>query len=80
MQNAFLSADNLEKNWIRAGPEFGAEQGKLYIVIRAMYGLEDASAAFGSFMAKKLDKIGLKYIPDDPDVLIIPAIKPDGEE
>ena len=24
VQNAFLSADNLEKHWIRGGPEFGA--------------------------------------------------------
>ena len=27
VQNAFLSADNLENHWIRAGPESGAEQG-----------------------------------------------------
>ena len=25
VKNAFLSADNLEKHWIRARPEFGAE-------------------------------------------------------
>ena len=25
VQNAFLSADNLEKHWLRAGPEFGPE-------------------------------------------------------
>ena len=27
VQNAFLNANNLEKHWIRAGPEFGEEQG-----------------------------------------------------
>ena len=31
-------------------------------------------------MAKKLDKIGFKYIPAEPDVWLIPAIKPAGEE
>ena len=36
VQNAFLSAENLEKHWIRAGPEFGAEKGKVFIVIRVM--------------------------------------------
>ena len=28
VQNAFLSANNLEKHWLRAGPEFGPEQTK----------------------------------------------------
>ena len=46
VQNAFLSAKNLEKHWIKAGPEFGAEQGKIFIVVRALYGLKSASAAF----------------------------------
>ena len=80
VQNAFLSADNLEKHWIRAGPEFGAEQGKVFIVVRALYGLKSASAAFRSFMAKRLDEIGFKSSHADPDVWLRPAVKPDGEE
>ena len=55
VQNAFLSADNLEKHWIRAGPEFRAEQGNLFIVVIALYGLKSVSAVFRSFMEKKLD-------------------------
>ena len=46
VQNAFLSAKNLEKHWIRAGPEFRSEQGKIFIVVRALYGLKLASPAF----------------------------------
>ena len=80
VQNAFLSADNLEKHWIRAGPEFGAEQGKVFIVVRALYGLKSASAAFRAFMAKQLDEIGFKSSPADPDVWLRPAVKDDGEE
>ena len=68
VQHAFLSADNLEQNWIRAGPEFGAEQRKLLIVIRALHGLKSASAAFRYFMAKKLYEIGFKSSSSDPDV------------
>ena len=37
VQNASLSANNLEKHWLRAGPEFGPEQGKVFIVVRALY-------------------------------------------
>ena len=46
VQNAFLSANNLEKHWLRAGPEFGPEQEKAFIVVRALYGLKSASATF----------------------------------
>ena len=80
IQNAFLSAPNLEKNWIRAGPEFGAEQGKVFIVTRALYGLKSACAAFRAFMAKKLDEIGFKSSPADPDVWLRPGIKDDGSK
>ena len=80
VQNELLSADNLKTHWIRAGTESGAEQGKVFIIVRALYGLKSASVAFGSLMAKKSDEIGFKYISDDPDVWLRPAIKPDGEE
>ena len=53
VQNKFLSADNIEKNWIRSGPEFGLEQGRVFIIVRALCGLKSASAAFRYFMAKK---------------------------
>ena len=46
IQNPFPSAPNLEKHWIKAGSEFGAEKGKIFLVIRALYGLKSASAAF----------------------------------
>ena len=53
MQNAFLSEYNIEEHCIRAGPELGAEQGEVFIVVRVLYGMKSASAAFRSFMAKK---------------------------
>ena len=80
VQNAFLSAPAMEKHWMKAGEEFGAEQGKTFIVVRALYGLKSASAAFRSFMASKLDDIGFKSSMADPDVWMRPAIKSDGTE
>ena len=67
-QNAFLNANNLEKHWLRAGPEFGTDQGKVFIVVRSLYGLKSASAAFTAFMARKLDDIEFQLSPADPDV------------
>jgi hypothetical protein len=79
VQNAFLTAPNKEKCWIKAGPEFGDNQGKIYIVARALYGLKSAGASFRSFTAKCLDGMGFKSCPADPDVWMRVAIKSDGE-
>ena len=77
VQNAFLTPTNLEKHWIRAGPEFGANEGKVFIVRRALYGLKSASASFcSSMMAKCFDELlGFKSTHADPDVWIQPAKK-----
>ena len=80
VQNAFLSVNNLEKHWLRAGPVFGPEQGKVFIVVRNLYGLKSASAVFRVFMARKLDEIGFQSIPADPGVWLRPAVKFNGEE
>ena len=62
VKNAFLNAPCKEKVWWRAGPEFGADQGKILLVVRALYGLKSASVSFRSFMAKYLDELGLMQI------------------
>ena len=63
IQNAFLTAPNLEKCYMIAGPEFGDEQGKLFIVRRALYGLKSSAAAFRNFLA-----LGFMSSHADPDV------------
>lgn len=79
VKNAFLSAPNLEKVWIRAGPEFAEEdQGKVFIVKCAFYGLKSASVAFRNYLAEKLDHMGFKSSVADPDVWMRPSIKQDG--
>eukprot|EP00978_Attheya_sp_CCMP212_P009047 scaffold21332_cov42-Attheya_sp.AAC.1 len=80
VQNAFLTAPNKEKVWIRAGPEFGPEEGTIFLVTRALYGLKSASASFRAFMAEKLDDMGFNSSYADPDVWLRAATKADGEE
>jgi hypothetical protein len=46
VQNAFLTAPNKEKCWMTAGPEFGPEEGKTFLVVKALYGLKSASFSF----------------------------------
>ena len=80
VQNAFLTAPVLEKIWMVAGPEFGPEQGKYMIVVRALYGLKSANALFRSFMAKKLDELGFRSSKADFDIWLRPAMKGSGKE
>jgi hypothetical protein len=45
VQNAFLTAPNKEKCWMVAGPEFGPDEGKTFLVVKALCGLKSASFA-----------------------------------
>ena len=78
IQNAYLTAPVREKIWTKAGAEFGDDQGKIMLVVRALYGLKSSGAAFRAFLAETL--ASLKYTPSfaDPDVWMRPAIKSDG--
>ena len=78
VQNTFLSAPILEKVWLNTGREFGPDQGRNMIVVKALYGLKTASASFHSFMAKKLDELGFKSSKGDFDIWMQPASKPCG--
>ena len=51
IENAYLTAPVNEKIWCTLGPEFGSEAGKRAIVVRSLYGLNTAGAAFRNHMA-----------------------------
>ena len=78
IQNAYLTAPCREKVFTIAGPEFGSDCGKLFIITRALYGLKSSGAAFRSFLADHLHDIGYRSCLEDPDVLMRPEMKPDG--
>ena len=81
VHNAFLKAPNKEKCLIVAGPEFGHEEGKVFLVVKTLYGLKSASFSFRSYMAEKLTEMGFTSSIADPDVwLRRAAIKADGDE
>ena len=63
-----------------AGPEFGPEEGKSFLVVKALYGLKSASFSFRSFMAEKLASMGFQSSMADPDVWLRAAIKSVGEQ
>lgn len=70
IENAYLTAPCREKCWTWAGPEFGSNEGKPLIVMKALYGLKSSGAAFRAYLAETLDDIGFKSTMADPDVWI----------
>jgi hypothetical protein len=63
-----------------AGPEFGPEEGKSFLVVKALYGLKLASFSFQSYMAEILASMGFQSSMADPDVWLRAAIKSVGEQ
>eukprot|EP00978_Attheya_sp_CCMP212_P021832 scaffold64169_cov51-Attheya_sp.AAC.2 len=79
--NAFLQAPVLEKIWTICGPEFGPDEGRKAILVRALYGLCSAGAAFRNHMADCVDNLGFKSCLADQDVWMRVATRPnDGVE
>ena len=79
IENAYIAAPCREKCWTWAGKEFGSDQGRPLIIVRALYGLKSSGAAFRAFLAETLDDMGFQSSHADPDVWLRPATKPDGE-
>ena len=76
--NAYLNAKCREKIWTIAGIEFGSDQGKVFLIKMALYGLNSSGAACQSLLVSTLQDLGYRNSVVDYDVWIKPAINPDG--
>ena len=77
--NAYVTAPVTEKIWTILGPEFGADAGKNALVVRALYGLKSAGAAFRSHLADCMRHIGYQSCPADHDLWMKSEVKPNGD-
>ena len=50
------------------GPEFGKDMGKTAVIVRALYDLKSAGAAFRSHLAKCMESMGYPSCKADPDL------------
>jgi hypothetical protein len=80
LENAFIQAPCREKIWFEGGLECGEDQGKVCIVVRSLYGLKSAGAAFRAALAEVLKDLGYTSTKADPDVWIRAAVKPNGHQ
>ena len=68
IQNAYLTAPVTEKIWTVLGPEFGNDAGQRAIVVRALYGLRSAGAAFRNHLAECMRFLGYQSCLADQDL------------
>jgi hypothetical protein len=80
LENAYLNAPCREKIWFEGGLECGADHGKVCIVVRSLYGLKSAGAAFRSSLAQILRDLGYESSRADPDVWMRKAVRDDGHQ
>ena len=58
VMNAYVTAPCSEKIWTVLGKEFGTDQGKKAIIVRAIYGLKSSGAAFHAHLADCMRSMG----------------------
>lgn len=68
VQNAYLNAPPKEKVWIVAGPEFGVHEGKTVVIVRALYGLKGAGAAWATAVRQMMQDMGFRSCLADRDL------------
>jgi len=75
--NAYITAPITEKVWTVLGPEFGPDAGKNAVIVRALYGLKSAGAAFRAHLASCMRDLGYTSCKADPDLWLRPETRPD---
>jgi hypothetical protein len=80
LENAYLNAPCREKIWFEGGLECGEDKGKVCVIVRSLYGLKSAGAAFRAALAQLLQDLGYKSSKADPDVWMREAVKTNGHK
>jgi hypothetical protein len=77
IENAYLTAPINEKVWTVLGPEFGDDAGKRALILRTLYGLKSAGAAFRNQLAECMKHLGWNPCRADRDLWIKAETHPD---
>ncbi len=66
--NAYITATITKKVWTVLGSKFGSDAGKSAIIVRALYRLKSAGAAFRAHLASFMRQMGYTSCKADPDL------------
>jgi hypothetical protein len=68
IENAYLTAPVAEKVLTVLGPEFGDDAGKRALIVRSLYGLKSAGAAFRNHLSECMKHLGCHPCHSDRDM------------
>jgi hypothetical protein len=77
IENAYLTAPITENVWTVLGPEFGDDAGKRALIVRALYGLKSAGAAFRNHLAECIKHLGWNPCRDERELWMKDETRPD---
>ena len=81
IQNAYLHAPSLKKNYFYAGPKWGANEGRVILINCALYDQKLAGAAWHAYLADTIcSKMNFTSSLADPDVWFKVNTKPNGDK
>ncbi len=80
VSNAYLNAPCREKIWVKAGPEFGSDEGSVMLIRKALYGLKSAGKSWRTMLAESLEALGWQNTIADPDVYRREAVRANGNK
>ena len=81
IQNTYLQAPSLEKDYVACGPKFGLESGgKHAIIVRALCGGKSPGADYWRQVHSAMEGIGFSSCNADPNVWLPHVLKSNGVE
>ena len=66
--NAYLEAVTKEKVYVIAGPEFGAQEGHVFVIVKALYGLKSSGLRWHERFADVLRHMKFFPCPAEQDI------------
>ena len=70
----YLNEETREKLYTVCVPEFGEYQGRIAIIVRALYGSKSAAASWRAKISKIIEELGFTMCRADNDVWMRPGI------
>ena len=75
--NAYIQAPVTEKVWTTLGLEFGKDAKKTAVIVRALYGIKSAEAAFRSHFARCMESMGYQSCMADLELWFKLEVRPE---
>jgi hypothetical protein len=79
VENASLTAPTTEKVWTVCDPEFGPDQGKKALIVRALYGLKGSGASYRNHISDCMRHLQYEPCKADPDLWMKPMTRPEDD-